>query len=254
MAIKGVLLDLSGVLYVGSDPVPGALPALQRLQSSGLPLRYITNTTRSTRRDIYTKLKRMGFAVREDDIFTAPGAIRHYLGEHELRPHFLIHPGLEPEVADLASEDPSAVVLGDAGEAFTYERLNLAFRLLMDGAPLIAMGNNKYFKEADGLSLDVGPFMAALEYAADTQAVVLGKPARAFFLSAVAELGCAPGDAVMVGDDALADVQGALEAGLQGILVRTGKYREGDDAQIKAPGAIVVDDIGAAVEWVLAHA
>jgi len=146
-AIRGVLLDLSGVLYVGSGAVPGAPEALARLRGAGLPLRFITNTTRSTRKAIGEKLRRLGFEIEDDEIFTAPSAVRAYLAEHGLRPQLLIHPGLEPEFDEVDQHDPNAVVLGDAGEAFDYVHLNRAFRLLVDGAPLIAMGDNRYFAE-----------------------------------------------------------------------------------------------------------
>ncbi len=250
-AIRGVLLDLSGVLYVGSAAVPGAPEALARLRETGLPLRFITNTTRSTRQAIGEKLRRLGFEIEDDEIFTAPSAVRAYLAEHGLRPQLLIHPGLEPEFAEVDQYDPNAVVLGDAGEAFDYARLNRAFRLLMGGAPLIAMGDNRYFAEDGGLSLDIGPFVRALEYAADTEAVVLGKPAEAFFHSAVDALGCSPAEAVMVGDDAISDVEGALEAGLQAVLVKTGKYRENDETRIGREGAGLAEDFPAWVETLI---
>ena len=245
--VRGVLLDLSGVLYVGSNAVEGAPEALAQLRESGLPLRFITNTTRSTRRAVGEKLRGMGFAIEDGEIFTAPEAVRAYLEEHDLRPHLLIHPALAPEFEGVDQFAPNAVVLGDAGRAFDYDHLNAAFRLLMDGAPLIAMGDNRYFMEDEGLSLDIGPFVRALEYAADTEAVVRGKPAAGFFHAAVEALGCAPEQVVMVGDDAISDIEGALKAGLQGVLVRTGKYREGDEDRIEAPGAALADDV---VTWI----
>jgi HAD superfamily hydrolase (TIGR01458 family) len=246
--IRGVLLDLSGVLYVGEAPLPGALEALARLQASGMPLRYITNTTRSTRRQIHRMLTGMGFSIPEGDIFTAPGAVRAVLVRGRLTPLLLIHPALEPEFADLAGPEPSAVVLGDAGESFTYEALNRAFRLLMDGAPLLAMGSNRYFREADGLSLDIGPFLKALEYAAAAQGAVLGKPSADFFHAAVSDMGLDPGEVLMVGDDVEADVQGALDAGLQACLVKTGKYRPGDEDRIDVSQALVTGDLATLVE------
>jgi|GEM_PF-4729 len=249
--IKGVLLDLSGVLYVGGTVLPGAREALQRLQASGLPIRYVTNTSRSPRRRVYDKLCGMGFQVPEPHIFTAPLAVRRYLEAQRLTPYLLVHPDLEEELADLAGGAADAVVLGDAGGGFTYEALNQAFRALMEGAQLLATGNNRYFMEDDGLSLDVGPFVAALEYAATTRALILGKPAPGFFHAAVEELGCRPEEVMMVGDDAQADVAGALDAGLKAVLVRTGKYRPGDEGDITTPGALVREDISGAVDAIL---
>lgn len=249
--IDGVLLDLSGVLYVGEAPLPGAQHALQRLQRSGLALRYVTNTTRTRGAVIVQQLQRMGFAVHADQLYTAPKAARDYLHAHGLRPHLLIHPDLETEFGAATPAQPNAVLVGDAGEAFTYARLNQAFRLLMAGAPLIAMGRNRYFREADGLSLDAGPFIVALEYAAGVEAVVTGKPAANFFHAACAALGTEPARTAMVGDDVEADVNGAIHAGLQGVLVRTGKYRPGDEQRLTGDEGRAVADLGAAVDWLL---
>ena len=245
--IRGVLLDLSGVLSVGDRALPGAPDAVARLQSSGMPVRYITNTTRSPRAAIHRMLTRMSFTIPQAEIFTVPGAVRAVLQRDGLMPLLIIHPDLEPEFADLPGDEPDAVVLGDAGDSFTYERLNRAFRLLMDGAPLLAMGNNRYFREADGLSLDIGPFLKALEYAAGVQGTVLGKPSADFFRAAVADMGLEPGEVLMVGDDVEADVQGALDAGLQACLVTTGKYRPGDEGRIDTGRARVKADLAAVI-------
>jgi ribonucleotide monophosphatase NagD (HAD superfamily) len=96
----------------------------------------------------------------------------------------------------------------------------------MDGAALIALQRNRYWETAKGLSLDAGPFVAALEYATGLEAEVMGKPSGAFFELALGELGVSADQAAMVGDDVEADVAGAMDAGLAGILVTTGKYRE----------------------------
>jgi len=248
MTIKGILLDLSGVLYVGEKPLPGAVLALDRLKHSGLPLRFITNTTRIPRSGILVKLEQMGLKVSAEALYTAPAAVRDVLEERGLRPWLLVHPNLEEEFQGFDHHAPNAVVIGDAGESFDYSHLNQAFRLLMEGAEFIAMGNNRYFQEPDGLSLDIGPFVSALEYATGQQALVLGKPASAFFHQAVASMGLEPEEVMMVGDDILADVVGAMEAGLQATLVRTGKYRSGDESRLQGSQAWIENDIVAVVD------
>ncbi|MFQ5546308.1 MAG: TIGR01458 family HAD-type hydrolase, partial [Acidiferrobacterales bacterium] len=241
--IGGILLDLAGVLYVGDTPLPGAREAIERLHHARLPTRYLTNTTRSTRRAILNRLSRMGLSIPPYSIYTAPLAARRYVESHGLRPYLLIHPNLKAEFAEFGEGPYNAVLVGDGGNAFTYERLNYAFRLLLEGAPLLAMGNNRYFKERDGFSLDVGPFVTALEYAAGVRAKILGKPAPDFFQAAVADLGCKADEVMMVGDDVAADVIGAVSAGLQGLLVKTGKYRPGDEDQLKSANADVLPDV-----------
>lgn len=249
--IEGVLLDLSGVLYVGDAALPGAVEALGRLRGAGLPVRFVTNVTRKPFDQILRRLHAMGFDIPPEELLTAPRAAHAYIEAHRLRPYLLIHPALEPEFSDLATDSPNAVLLGDAEDRFDYAHLNHAFRVLMDGGPLLAMGNNHYFQDRDGLSLDIGPFVAALEYASGEKAVILGKPSADFYRVAVDSLGCDAERTVMVGDDALADVDGALAAGLQGILVRTGKYRLRDEDKIDHPGAHVVADFVAASELII---
>jgi HAD superfamily hydrolase (TIGR01458 family) len=249
--IKGVLLDLSGVLYVGKDPLPGAHEAIRRINEAGLPTRFITNTTRSSRSAVLNKLADMQLGVAEEALFTAPQAALAYIEQQDLHPYLLIHPDLQSEFPDYEPGAWDAVLVGDAGEEFTYQSLNRAFRLVLDGAPLLAMGYNRYFKETQGFSLDIGPFVAALEFAAGTRAKVLGKPAAEFFQAAASNLGCEVNQVVVIGDDATADVGGAISAGLQGVLVRTGKYRAGDEDKIDQSGAVTVDDITSAVDWIL---
>jgi HAD superfamily hydrolase (TIGR01458 family) len=245
--IKGVLLDLSGTVYVDNELFPGASEAISQLRARHIPVRFITNTSRSSRRTIVQKLGEFGLAIHETEVFTAPLAIRDYLVKHQLTPWLLVHPAIKAEFSDLVGAEPDAVVLGDAAAAFTYASLNHAFRLLLAGARLLAVGDNRYFKERDGLSLDAGPFVTALEYAADCQALILGKPSAAFFLTAAGQLGCKTEETLMIGDDVQSDVNGALRAGMKAALVQTGKYRPGDEHKISAPGARVCTDLLMAV-------
>jgi HAD superfamily hydrolase (TIGR01458 family) len=229
---KAILLDLSGVLYEGDVVIPGAVEALRRLRETGAALRFVTNTSRQPAEAVFDKLRKFGFQLERDELFTAPHAARRWLREGGYRPHLLVHPELRNEFDDLEQHDPNAVLLADAEDELNYRNLDDAFALLIEGAPLLAIGNNRYFRDSDRLHLDVGPFVRALEYAADIKARLAGKPAPLFFEQVVADAGCAREEALMVGDDVQADVQGALDAGLHGCLVRTGKYREGDENKL----------------------
>jgi HAD superfamily hydrolase (TIGR01458 family) len=248
-----VLLDLGGVLYDGERAVPGSVEAVERLKAAGIPLRCISNTTRSTKQALRQRLERLGVTISEDELFTPAQAARQWLSENGRTPYLLVHPNLDPEFDGLPPEGEVAVVVGDAGEAFTYERLNAAFRVLNDGADFLALAPNRVFKDADGrLSLDAGPFVRALEFASGKEALVLGKPAPPFFQAAAAATGCPPEEVVMIGDDAEFDIAGALRAGIgTALLVRTGKYREGDETRFDPPPTAVLDDLAAAVDWVL---
>jgi phospholysine phosphohistidine inorganic pyrophosphate phosphatase len=225
MSIKGLLLDLDGTLYTENRPTQGAREALIRLDVAGVPYRYVTNTTRKPRREVVAQLDNMGFPVREELVFTPATAANVKLRGSSCYP--LLVEALFEDLDRLRfdSEAPEYVLVGDLGEGFTYVRLDGAFRRLMGGAELVALQKNRYWEREDGLSLDAGPFVAALEYASGKTATVIGKPEAPFFEAALAELELEAREVAMVGDDAETDVAGAQRAGLRGVQVKTGKYR-----------------------------
>jgi HAD superfamily hydrolase (TIGR01458 family) len=245
-SIRAVLLDLDGVLYVEDEPLPGAREAVSELRDRGLALRFVTNTTARPRRRILERLQRLGFELDPAELSTpAALAVRLCRDRGHRRVALVMNEDVKEDFAELdeVGEGADAVVIGDLGSDFGYDILNRAFRQLVDGAELIALQKNRFWMTPEGLSLDVGPFVAALEYAARREAVVVGKPARTFFETILAGVPAEPDVAAMVGDDVESDVGGALAAGLAGVLVRTGKYR--DDA-LRASGVeptAVVDSI-----------
>ncbi len=249
--ISGLLLDLSGVLYIDDQAIPGASDSLSRLQNSGLAIRYVTNTTRKPANKIHQQLLELGFIINRDDLFTAPMAAHAYLKTNGLSPFKLIHPDLLEEFADFNNTQYNAVLIGDADQGFTYDNINNAFRLLIEGAPLIAMGKNRYFMQQDGLSIDAGAFVTALEYAADVEAIITGKPDCEFYRHAVHSMSTSVKSTVMIGDDVDADINGAISAGMTAILVKTGKYRDGDEDRITDPGIVCAQDFNEAVDWIL---
>jgi HAD superfamily hydrolase (TIGR01458 family) len=250
-SLEAVLIDLAGVLHIGDEAIPGAVAALQRLRDSGLALRFLTNTTRTPRGRILESLRQMGFALDEHEVLTAALSTRALVEARGLRPHYLIHPDIRIDMGSSAAE-PSAVVLGDAGPYFDFASLNQAFRLLMQGLPLIAMARNRYFKESDGMSLDMGAFVSALEYSAGVKAEIVGKPARSYFEASLQDIGISADKAVMIGDDLLDDLGGAKNAGIAGILVRTGKFRPSDEQHPEFRPDLIADDFAMAVEQLLA--
>jgi phospholysine phosphohistidine inorganic pyrophosphate phosphatase len=238
-------LDLDGTLYTSAGPVPGAAEALRRLRERDIPFRLVTNTTSRSRAMLLERMRGYGFVVELEEIFTATlagAALARDSGIRVVAP-FLPAPALE----DLSGLElvggfsgrgdlpraarglgtPEAVILGDMGEGWGYGALQEAFEYVMGGASIIALSRDRYWQRGDRLALDAGPFVAALEYATGVEAVVAGKPSPAFYAAALASLDI-PGaaKAAMVGDDLWSDVQGAQRAGLEGWLVRTGKFRE----------------------------
>ena len=251
-----LLIDLDGVLYQGVKVIPGALELIRWIQNQSIPHLFITNTTSRPRRKIVEKLSGFGFDISEQSILTPPIAACEWLSENVTGETALFIPSSTREdfnsipILKQGKISVVAVVLGDIGEEWTFSELNRAFTFLMEEPQpkLVALGMTRYWKTAKGLQLDVGPFVKALEYAANCEAVVLGKPSAQFFNAALRILHCEPSQAVMIGDDILGDVQGAQHAGIKGVLVRTGKFRPSDIDSGIHPDAII-DSIAGLPAW-----
>ena len=226
--VEALLVDLDGVLYVADEPVPGAREATAKLRERGLTLRFVTNTTARSHAQTLGKLSRLGFEVRGDELVT-PAALarRHCERAGHARVALIMNEDVKADFAGLeeTGERPDAVIMGDLGEAFGFSILNRAFRMVIDGAELVALQKNRFWLTETGLSLDAGPFVAAIEYAAGVEATVVGKPTASFFELVLDGAGVSAERALMIGDDVESDVGGALAAGLRAVLVRTGKYR-----------------------------
>jgi phospholysine phosphohistidine inorganic pyrophosphate phosphatase len=210
---------------------------LDRLRERGIPYRLVTNTTSRPRASVVERLCRYGFHVSAEEVFTATLAGVEVARDAGYRCVAPFVP--EAALADLSGLNlcggtsghpsvpaPDAILIGDLGERWSYALLQEAFDYLIAGAVLIALSRDRYWLQGGKLALDAGPFVAGLEFAVGRSAIVAGKPSQAFYLNALRSMGVAPpGSVAMVGDDLWSDIQGAQRAGLQGWLVRTGKYR-----------------------------
>lgn len=235
--VKGFLIDLDGVVYQNSQAIPGAIDTLKWLAEKQIPHLFVTNTTSKPRAAIVDKLQAMGLAIVPERIMTPVLAAVDYLSGKSNK-HIIAYV-VEPTKADLTTltvwqegdqTPPKAVLMGDIGEQWNFAKLNQAFTQLMANpeSELIALGMTRYFRGANGLQLDVGPFVQALAYATGRQPVVMGKPAPEFFLQACKQLQLEPASVCMIGDDARSDVVAAQAAGLKGALVQTGKFQPTD--------------------------
>lgn len=247
---RAVLFDIDGVLTVSWRPIEGAVDAVAAVRDTGLPVRFLTNTTSRSQGAVVTALRHAGFDLADDEVLTTPLAtVAHLEAHHHGARCLLLNEGdLGDDLGALELVDDAAdaevVVLGGAGPTFSYEHLNQVFAAVLDGAPVVAMHRNTTWRTEQGLQLDTGAWVVGLEHAADQagsplEVTVVGKPARAMFDAALDSIGVAAADALMVGDDLENDVHGAQDAGLRGVLVRTGKWRADPRAGQRQPDHVL---------------
>lgn len=245
-SLKGILFDLDGVLYVGAKPIAGAVEAVARIRASGIPCRFVTNTSTLSLASLQHKINALGFTIPANEIISAPQATLLYLQrQHDPVCRLLLADDIKKDFTQFRQSDKEVdyIVVGDIGTAWTYPLLNEVFNHLMQGARLIAIHKNRFWQTEHGLQMDIGAFIDGLEYASGTQAMIIGKPSADFFRIALDDMGLQAGEAAIIGDDIDADVAGGQQVGLRGILVRTGKYRQAyADASAVKPD-LVVDSI-----------
>jgi HAD superfamily hydrolase (TIGR01458 family) len=244
--IRGFLIDLDGVLYVGNQAVDGAQDAIEFLRETGYSFRYISNTTRKCRHSVASHLSSLGFEIPENHIFTpALAAIAHMKNTGKTGYYLFATGDVDRDFEEMRNIGPDTkpdwVIIGDAGDKITYDNMNTAFRHLMGSADLLALENDRYWMAANGLSLSAGPIVKALEYATGKTATVVGKPSLDFFNLALQDMHLRPDQVVMIGDDIISDIGGAYYAGMKGILVRTGKFRSDSVASAEIKPACIID-------------
>lgn len=255
--MRGVLIDLDGVIWESDAVIEGAPATVGWLEARQIPYLFVTNTTSRPRELIAEKLATLGIDTDTDRILTPPVAAAHWISKYCKQPCVLIVPDATlADFADVASTDVNdtqpvaAVVIGDIGDGWSYALMNRVFRQLMRSPPpqLVALGMTRYWRADDGLRLDVAPFIKAFEHASGCQPVVLGKPSRDFYAIALQMINCDPLHTVMIGDDIQGDVLGAQECGMQGLLVKTGKFRPADMDTGVMPDALL-DSIADLPDW-----
>jgi HAD superfamily hydrolase (TIGR01458 family) len=244
--VRGLLLDLDGVLVLAGKAVPGAGHALSELDRHAVPYRIITNTSLVSRATLAREAKRLGMPVPADRFASAlsvsaaytarryPGQPLFVLTSADANQEFAGQRLLSAREAASAGS-VAAVVIGDSPEELNRDNLNLAFRLVRNGATLIGMHRNLWWLTPDGPTLDAGAFLVGVEQAARVRARILGKPSRTFFAQVFRDLARDISSGVgksrvdrsqvaMVGDDIWTDVLAAKRAGLRGIFVLSGKH------------------------------
>jgi HAD superfamily hydrolase (TIGR01458 family) len=256
--MAAILLDVDGVFHVSGDAIDGGAAAVRRLRADGHRLRFVTNNTTRSRAQLANELRSIGLELDDEELQTTPRAAARALRGRRvlaLTMHAIVG---ELEGVELVGEDAEAVLVGGADETpetnlvFSFMNLARAFHELEAGAELYCLHKNRWWQTKHGPLLDAGAFVAGLEYAAETEAIVLGKPSAAYFEAALEALDADPHMTWMVGDDIEADIGGAQRHGMKTVLVRTGKFRPDavERGRIRPDG--IVSSVAHLPDWLAA--
>jgi HAD superfamily hydrolase (TIGR01458 family) len=257
--MAAILLDVDGVFHVSGEPIPGGAAAVQRLRKDGHRLRFVTNSTTQSRATLAEGLRVMGVELDDEELQTTPRAAASTLAGRRvlaLTMHAIVG---ELEGIELVGEDAEAVLVGGADETpesnlvFSYMNLARAFHELEAGAELYCLHKNRWWQTKHGPLLDAGAFVAGLEYAAETDAIVLGKPSTAYFEAALQALDADANLTWMVGDDIESDIAGAQGHGMKTVLVRTGKFRPDAVEATRVRPEGIISSIAQLPDWLEAN-
>ncbi len=257
--MAAILLDVDGVFHVSGEPIPGGAETVRRLRADGHRLRFVTNNTTRTRAQLAEELRAIGVELDDEELQTTPRAAAHALAGKRvlaLTMHAIVG---ELEGIELVGEDAEAVLIGGADETpetnlvFSFMNLARAFQELEAGADLYCLHKNRWWQTRQGPLLDAGAFVAGLEYAADIEANVLGKPSPAYFDAALDALDADASMAWMVGDNIESDIGGAQRCGMHTVLVRTGMFRPDSVEASRIRPEVIVSSIAQLPDWLEAH-
>ena len=245
---KGYLIDMDGVIYRSSEIIPGAIEFIDRLKEEDIPFLFLTNNSQRTRLDILTKLRRMGFNVEENNIFTCamatarflarqkPGGTAYVIGEGGLLN------ALHSNGYSIVDHDPDYVVIGE-GRSITFEMVEAAVKMVAGGAKLVATNPDPNCPTKDGIRPGCGAIAAMIEAATGIESFSVGKPSPVMTRQARNELGTATADTTIIGDTMETDILGGVQMGYQTILVLSGGTRQEDLVRFAYSPDLVVDSI-----------
>jgi len=245
---QGFLIDMDGVIYRGGQMIPGADLFINRLRAEGIPFLFLTNNSQRTRRDVATRLQRMGIDAEERHVYTCSMATARFLARQRPRgTAYVIGEGglltaLHQNGYSIVDHSPDYVVVGE-GRAFTFDMLEKAVQMIMNGAMLIATNMDPNCPTQDGLRPGCGAIVAMLETATGVKAFSVGKPSPVMLRSARKELGLATAETVVIGDTMETDILGGVQMGYRTVLVLSGGTSRDDLTKFAYRPDLIVESI-----------
>ncbi len=245
---RGILIDMDGVVYRSSQPIPGAIEFISMLQKWDVPFLFLTNNSQRTRRDVAMKLSRMGIPAGEEHIFTCAMATARFLAMQ--KPDgtaYVIGEGgllnaLHSNGYAIVDKNPDYVVVGE-GRTLSFEMLEQAVQMVLDGAKLIATNLDPNCPTMTGTRPGCGAIVSLIEVATGVKAFSVGKPSPVMMRTARKEMGMATSETIMIGDTMETDILGGVQMGYRTVLVLTGTTKREDLKRFAYQPDFVVDSI-----------
>ena len=241
----GYLIDMDGVIYRGGHLIPGADRFIIGLRKTGIPFRFLTNNSQRTRRDVATRLQRMGLDVEEEHVYTCAVATARFLAHQKPGgTAFVIGEGglltaLHENGYAIVDRDPDYVVVGE-GRTISFELVEAALKMILGGAKLVATNLDPNCPTESGLRPGCGATVAMLETAGGVKAFSVGKPSPVMLRGARKELGLTTDETIVIGDTMETDILGGVQLGFKTILVLSGGTSRDDlDRYAYRPDKIV---------------
>lgn len=254
--VKGILSDIDGTLYFKGKPTRGAIEAVSKIRKKGIKLLFFTNTDSKSPQTVFKTLIDYGFEVDYNEIYTPIIALKEFLNENlDKKSYFVTTREVEREFQEFpqitGSEVPDFVILCDFHDNWDVKRLNQAFKYVLKGAKLIGSQGNIYYLDRNGEPvLDTGSFIKMLSNASNSSAEIFGKPSKHFYIQALKKINLDKKEILVVGDDLFSDIQGALNAGLKGLLVRTGKGKSYEDSNKSIKPHLVIENFSMILDYI----
>jgi len=229
----GYLIDMDGVIYRGHELIPGADRFIAELLHSKIPFLFLTNNSQRTRRDVATRLERLGIHVDEDHIFTCAMATARFLARQ--KPNgtaFVIGEGglltaLHTNGYSIVDKDPDYVVVGE-GRTLNFEMVEAAVGMILKGAKLVATNLDPNCPTQNGTRPGCGAIVAMLEAATGVKAFSVGKPSPVMLRAATNDLGLSAEQTIVIGDTMETDILGGVQLGFRTVLVLSGGTQRSD--------------------------
>jgi len=250
---RGYLIDMDGVIYRGSDVIPGAIEFIRALRENDIPFLFLTNNSSRTQRDVATKLVRMGFDVEERHIYTCAMATASFLARQKsMGTAFVIGEGgllnaLYAHGYSIVDHDPDYVVIGE-GRSFNFEMVETAVLMVSAGAKLIATNPDPNCPTPEGIRPGCGAIASMIETATGIKSFSVGKPSPIMMRAARKELGLTADETTMIGDTMETDILGAGQMGYRTILVLSGGTQESDLSRYAYRPDVIAESIGELLE------